>query len=112
MQTRYGTDRVTPGNQSLGKPEIKRFDQDVADKYNGLEAKRREINAQLREGNAEINRVFETIGQVVAEGGEWQKSISRVGKLRFDTEALEAGLRYIDGQEGLLKRSNNWLKLR
>ena len=107
-------DRIlyTPGEQNPPEKEVVTFKQDIADQYDALEARRREINLQLSENGAEINRILESTGQIVAENGAWQKSISRVGKLRLDAEGLEAGLRYVEGQMGLLKRVNSWLKTR
>ena len=107
-------DRIlyTPGEQNPPEKEVVTFKQDIADQYDALDARRREINLQLSENGAETNRILESIGQVVAESGEWKKASVRVGKLRLEAEGLEAGLRYVDGQIEVLMRSNYWLKTR
>ena len=108
-QTRYGTDLVTPGNQSLGKPEIKRFDQDVKDDYDRMQARSRELSARLAVVNGEQAQIITNLGAWVAEGCDYKEYTDRLAELRAERDALQAGLDYLDGQAGLLKRQHTWL---
>ena len=109
MQTRYGTDRVTPGNQSLGKPEIKRFDAQIQDQYNQLQARRRQLNDRLAAVLSKQKQIITNLGGWVAEGCEYKEYTDQLAELRGEGEALQAGLDYLDGQAGLLKRQHTWL---
>ena len=96
----------------IPKMEIKRHDPEVENEYNELSARRRELNAELAAHNREVDQILAGLGELVASGSKYKKQIDRLATLRQESEALSAGIRYIDGQVGLLKRSNNWLKTR
>jgi peptidoglycan hydrolase CwlO-like protein len=102
----------TPGSENLPKAEIVNFKQDVQDKHDALESRRRNIHDQRKQILNEIDRIYKSIGQVVVENGAWQKDIARAGQLQLEIDALDQGILYIDGQIGLLKRSNYWLNSR
>ena len=85
---------------------------EVTEKYAALTSRLGELRAELGSVNGEINQILSGIGEQVAQGDDWKKSINRVGKLRLETEALAAGIKYIDGQIELLKRSHYWLTTR
>ena len=100
----------TPGSDRIGKDTI-RHDQDVEDKYFLLTSRRADLRLQLDQGNREQDRIMDGLGELVASGAEYQKQIDRLAASRMETEALEAGLHYLDGQCGLMRRMNSWLKL-
>ena len=112
MTNRNAPGIYTPGSQKPPEKEMINFKQDVQDQHDALESRRREIHAQREQTRQEIDRIYKGVGQIVAENGAWEKSIERVGKLQLETDALEQGIKYIDGQIGLLKRSNYWLNSR
>ena len=112
MQNRYPTGLYTPGSDKPPEAERINYDQDIQDQHDALEFRRREIQAQQGQARQEIERIYKTIGQSIAENGAWQKDIARVGKLQLEIDALDQGILYIDGQIGLLKRSNHWLNSR
>ena len=84
-------------------------DPEVQEQYDVMISRLRELRSELAAVNSEINQILAAIGKQVAQGDDWQKSIARVGKLRLESEALEAGIRYINGQIELLRRSHYWL---
>jgi hypothetical protein len=96
----------------IPRAETVRFDQDVEDKYERLIKRRAELNAKLIDCNHEQDAILSNLGELVAEGGDWQKQTARLAALRLESGALEQGIKYIDGQKGLLKRMNSWLKTR
>ena len=112
MSNRHQPGLYTPGADKPPAKEMVNFDQDIMDKHDALETRRREVHSQLGQTRQEIDRIYKGIGQIVAENGAWQKDIVRVGKLQLEIDALDQGILYIDGQIGLLKRSNYWLNSR
>jgi len=88
---------------------IKGRDPEVQEKYNAMTSRLGELRAELGSVNGEINQITGSLGEQVADGDDWQKSIARVGKLRLESEGLELGIKYIDGQIELLLRSHYWL---
>ena len=98
-----------PGTQSLGKPEIVRFNQAVQDDWNAIQARRRELNAQLAAVSGEEKQIITNLGGWVAEGCDYQEYTDRLAELRAEAEGLQAGISYIDDKAGLLKRQNTWL---
>ena len=109
--SRHNEQLYTPGNQTLGR-DIVRLDQDVLDKYNGLEYKAQDIRGLILQARKEIDAIDLTIGQAVVERDdrdEWKGTVARAAQLGLEIEALEKALQYIEGQRGLLRRYNAWL---
>ena len=96
----------------LPKIEIKRYDTEVEAEYKSLGVRLGELRAQVAQVDREIEKILAGLGKQVADGDSWQKSAAKVGRLRLESEALELGARHIDGQIGLLKRLNTWLRTR
>jgi len=84
-------------------------DPEVLERHDALISRLGELRAELGAVNGETVAILAAIGKQVAEGEGWQKSIAKVGKLRLESEGLDAGIKFIDGQIELLKRSNYWL---
>jgi chromosome segregation ATPase len=105
MQTRYGTDRVTPGNRPP-EAEIKRFDQSVQDDWNRLQTRRRELSARLKAVNSEVGQIKINRAAFIVEGCEYQKLNQQLIDLKSEAEGLQDALDYICDKAGLLKRSN------
>ena len=110
MQTRYAKELHTPGDKP---PEVERIthDQNVEDRYFAMSSRRRELSLQLSQGNNEQDRITDGLGEQVASGAEYKKQIARLAALRSEAEALEAGIHFLDGQCGMMRRMNSWLKL-
>ena len=107
---RYKNDLYTPGRQTLGKPEIVGYKQDVAESWEALQARKREINNRLADVKTEQKQIKDSLGVWVAEGCDWKEYTDRLAELRAEAEALGAALVYLDNQAALLKRSNSWLQ--
>lgn len=108
---RYKEQLYTPGTMKLGK-NIVRLDQEVLDKYNGLEYKAKDIRFLIEQSKKEQNAIELTIGQAVVERDdrdEWKETVTRSAQLGLEIEALDKALQYIEGQRGLLRRYNAWL---
>lgn len=97
---------MLPSKETVG------YDQEVQEKYNGLISRRHELNLQLGAVNGEQNQILGTLGELVASGASFTKQTARLSALRLETEALEAGTRYIANQIDLLRRFNAWLTTR
>jgi hypothetical protein len=108
--TRYKNDLHTPGRQTLGKPEIRYFDQATQDDYDKIQSRRRELQARLGAIKSEQASILAGLGCWVAEGCDWREYTDQLADLRAEGEALQAGIDYLSGQAGLLKRINTWLK--
>ena len=109
MSNRHARGLYTPGSQTLEVDRVN-YNRDIQDKADALEAKRRGIQAQITATNQELNRILTGIGQSVIENGGWKGDMARAGKLRLEIEALDQAVLFIDGQIGLLRRNNAWLK--
>lgn len=96
----------------LGKKEIKNYDPEVQEKYNGLTDRHRELRAELSAVNSEVDQNLAEIGWIVASGKGYKKHTSRLSELRSQSEALRAGILFVDGQRGLIERMNPWLRSR
>lgn len=96
----------------LPKAEIKRYDPEVENEYNELGARLGELRAEIVQVNSEIDQIMKGLGELVGSGKPYKKQTARLAALRLESEALEAGARYVDGQKGLLKRVHNWLRTR
>ncbi len=97
--------------RTLGK-EVVTHNQDVEDEYSEMHARRRELGDQLSEVTGEMNQILAALGAQVAEGKGYQKQTARLSELRSQSEALQAGVLYVDGQRALLERLNTWLRSR
>ena len=97
----------TPGAR-IGKQTVT-FDGDIQAQFDSLGAKRRELELTLKSGRGEREQILDSLGEMVASGANYAKQLARLAALRQESEAIEAGIKYIDGQLGLLKRYNNWL---
>ena len=109
MQTRYG--KVT--SRDSGKPEphtIVRYDQEVQEKYDGLLQKTSELSARLHAGFNKQDDLVKQMGLAIAAGEDWVKIAKELTGLRLEEEALEAGILYLKGQTGLMKRLHHWIK--
>ena len=109
MTERYKSDLYTPGRQSLGAPEIVRDNQEIRDKYNSLQARRRELMTRLQAVSGKQRELLINLGAWVAEGCDYKEYTDQLSDLGAEQEALQAGIDYLDGQLGLLKRVNSWL---
>ena len=72
-QTRYGTELVSPGNQSLGKPEIKRSDEKIDAEWARLQARRRELDARMVAVKGEQASILTNLGAWIAEGCDYKE---------------------------------------
>lgn len=99
----------TPGQDKPGPAVIVNYNETIQMEYNGLKSRRRELTTQVRQCSAEINQVQANLGAMAAEGCDYSEYTANLGQLRLQVEALELGIHYLDGQMGLLKRSNVWL---
>lgn len=109
-QDRYPTETHNPSRQSLGKPEIKRFDEDIQTQWDALQARRRELSHQLGAVKTEQNGILQGLGAWVLEGCDWREYTDRLAELRAEAEALQAALTYADNLADKIKRNNNWLR--
>ena len=109
MQMRYGN-VVSPGDNRPEKHTVIRFDQAIADKYDGLSQKRSELNSRLRAGYGKQDDLIQAMGLAIASGEDWSGHAEQLSFLRLEGEALEAGILYLNGQCELMKRLNSWLK--
>ena len=109
-QTRYKSELHTPGNQSLGKPTIVRFDPEIQNEYSSLMQKRSELDARLRSGYNRQDAIVKEMGIAIAAGEDYKTLAKQLSDLRLEEEALESGIAHLNGQAGLLKRVNHWLK--
>lgn len=94
----------------LPRAEIKRYDVEVENEYKELGARRRELQAELKSRNGEINTILANLGELVASGKGFEQKTARLAKLRLETEAFEAAVKYVANQQNLLKRINSWLR--
>ena len=92
--------------------EVIRHNQEVEDQYNKLSARRRELNVQLAAHNREVDQVLSGLGKLVASGSRYTKQTDRLATLRQESEALSAGILYLQNQCDLLRRMNAWLTSR
>ena len=109
VQTRYGA--VT--SRDSGKPEkhtVIRFDEKIAGEYAAMLQKRGELNARRSVVFANQDEAVKAMGATVANGGDWEPIAKELNDLRLEEEALEAGIKYLDGQAGLMLRLHHWLK--
>ena len=98
----------TPGAQTPGR-EIVNFDGNIQAQFDSLGAKRRELELTLKSGRGEREQILDSLGELVASGANYTKQLARLAALRQEAEAIEAGIKYIDGKRELLKRYNGWL---
>ena len=109
------TNRHLVGSQNTGNKTppitIVNYDQDVQDKYGSLTTRRAALQERLSQGKREQNKILEGLGELVATGAKYKPATDRLAALRLESEALELGIQYVNGQCGLLRRNNIWLKL-
>ena len=89
--------------------KTQQHDPAVREKFDAMVSRRRELAERLTEANRDREQILINLGAWVAEGCDYEVYTARLAELRLETEALEAGILYVDGQAELLKRSNYWL---
>ena len=102
-----------PSGRDIGKPEkhtIIRFDEKVAGEYAAMLQKRGELGARRSVVFAKQDEAVKAMGEAVAAGEPWEPIAKELNDLRLEEEALEAGIKYLDGQVGLMLRLHHWLK--
>ena len=87
---------------------------EAQESYNELAKKLGELRAELGKESAELSAIMsiDRVGQLVGEGLPYDKQLERAAQMRYEIEALELGIMYIEGQIGLLERSNYGLSKR
>ena len=108
MQTRYG--EVTARDNKPAAHTIIRFDQEIQDTYNALTEKTSELSARLHAGYAKQDDLIQAMGLAIASGEDWVTIAKELTGLRLEAEALDAGIKYLEGQAGLMLRLHHWLK--
>ena len=109
-QTRYKEELHTPGEYKPGAAEIIRGDPAVLAEWNEIQTRRQELDAKQTAVNGEQDKIETDLGKLVAaEGGDYKEATDRLRELRSEAEALQAGIDYLVGQAGLMKRLNHWL---
>ena len=109
-QTRYGTELHTPGEYKPGPAKIIRHDPEVEAEWRANPTRKNELKAQLTAVDNEREEILSQLGRLVAaEGGDYKEATDRLAELRAEAEALQAGIDYLVGQAGLMKRLNHWL---
>ena len=96
----------------IPKAEVVRHKPEVEAEYNELGARLRELRDELGSVNGEINQITGSLGELVASGKGYEKQIKRLATLRAESEALEAGVLFVNNQRDLLQRMNPWLRSR
>ena len=93
---------------------IKAPSAEAQESYDELAQKLAALRAELGKESAELSAVISMagIGMLVGTGQPYEKQIARAAQMRLQIEALELGIMYIEGQIGLLERSNYGLSKR
>ena len=93
---------------------IKAPSQEAQKTYDELAKKLGELRAELGKESAELSAIMsiDRVGQLVGEGQPYTKQLERAVKMRHQIEALELGIMFLEGQIGLLERSNYGLNKR
>ena len=102
-----------PSGRDVGKPEphtVIRYDEKVAANYAGLVETLSELKARRSVVFANQDEAIKAMGATVANGEPWEPIAKELTDLRLEEEALEAGVKYLDGQVGLMLRLHHWLK--
>ena len=110
VHTRY---QDAPSGRDIGKPEphtVIRYDEKVAGEYAATLQKSSELKARLGAGYNKQEGVIKQMGLAIAAGEDWEPIAKELTGLRLEEEALEAGVKYLDGQVGLMLRLHHWLK--
>jgi hypothetical protein len=110
MQTRYGKEAVSPGRKMPEKAEIQNFNQPIQDEWNRLQNRRQELQTRIREIEREERQLMTDLGHIMAEGADWREYGVHLSTLRLEGELVELGISCLDGQLGIMKRNNYWLK--
>jgi len=95
--------------QTISK-QIAGFDQKIQDDWSTIQARKRELSNQLDKIYSEQAGIEINLGRLVAEGESHKKYTSRLAEIEREIKALSAGIKYLDGQSELLRRSNTWLE--
>ena len=85
---------------------------DEAAQFDALGLRAQELREHLAKSRHEIDKILTGLGELVASGQEYYQQVSRLGELRADIEALEAGVVYTSNQRDLLRRFNESLRSR
>ena len=107
-QTRYGN-VVSPGDKPAAHTVI-RYDEKVAGEYAALLEKTSELKSRRSVVFAKQDDLVKQMGLAIAAGCDWEPIAKELTDLRLEEEALEAGIKYLDGQAGLMLRLHHWLK--
>ena len=93
---------------------VKAVSAEAQESYDELAQKLAALRAELGKESAELSAVISMagIGMLVGTGQPYEKQIARAAQMRLQIEALELGIMYIEGQIGLLERSNYGLSKR
>ena len=87
---------------------------EAQEQYNELAKKLGELRAELGAVSGEFSAIMSMagIGALVGTGASYEKQLARAVKMRPQIEALELGIMFLEGQIGLLERSNYGLNKR
>jgi len=95
---------------TLGKPEIIRYDEGAQSEYNQLKKRRAELENERNIIAREISQVLENIGVFEAERCDTGELLSQLSELRSQLEGKELGIHRVSGEVAKLERVHIWLK--
>ena len=87
---------------------------EAQEQYDELAKRLGDLRSEFGAVSGEFSAIMSMagIGALVGTGQPYEKQLARAGKMRLQIEALELGIVYIEGQIGLLERSNYGLSKR
>ena len=93
---------------------IKAPSAEAQEQYDELVKRLGELRAELGAVSGELSALMSLagVGQLVGTGESYDKQLERAAQMRYEIEALELGILYIQGQISLLERSHYGLRKR
>ena len=95
---------------TLGKPEIIRYDADIAQEHKDAQKRASELQAEIRWITREISQVQLNLGAMEFERCDVSEYIERLNELRSQLESKELGVHHAKSQVERLERIHIWLK--